>query len=611
MSLYKIIPTIFSVFGCVANSFCLTYFLLYERKGLTNKLFILLSMWDFWNSAVVTARIWTPLSAWIFMQPLYMWVTNMNHYVLVVIAWTRMVKICSPFYRINEKAVWIAMLANILYWSTVPVTFNIKGDFTANQIFHLSGWQLAKFIHDIIGSFILLLLVLFPNIVSGIKLTKPGNIVISERNVKAAKTIMIISVMFIFSNILVYLTVARNIKFLIRKNVEPLIPGFNHLLGAFFFRLLWLLNAVCDPIVFFIRNKNLRDWVLRVPNSIKNHIFSKIMARSTNQSNKAEENNERTIGPSPEKTVVKNVGKIEPSPDKTVVNNEGKMEPSPDKTVVNNEELMEPSPDKIVNVEGLMEPSPDKIVNVEGLMEPSPDKEITKNEGNIELSLSDKNTADTERNVEPSSDENMANHGGNKEPSPDENIASHEGNNEPSPDKNTANDEGNNELSPDESIANREGNIEPSPDKNTANDEGNKELSPDESIANREGNIEPQADKNMANNEGNKEPSPDESIASHEGNNEPSPDKNTANNEGNKEPSPDESIASHEGNNEPSPDKNTANNEGNKEPSPDERIANHEGNNEPSPDKNTANDEGNIEPQADKNMASHEGNNEL
>ena len=146
MTFFKIIPTIFSVFGCVANSFCLTYFILYERKGLTNRLFILLSMWDFWNSAVVTARVWTPLNAtWVFMQPLYFWILNINHFVLILIAWTRMVKICAPFYHIKKKGVWMAMLAHFLYFSTVPVTLNVKGEFKVKQIFHLGGWQLGRF----------------------------------------------------------------------------------------------------------------------------------------------------------------------------------------------------------------------------------------------------------------------------------------------------------------------------------------------------------------------------------------------------------------------------------------------------------------------------------
>ena len=293
MTLQRIIPTIFSGFGCVANSFCLTYFLLFERKGLTNKLFILLSMWDFWNSVVVTARVWAPLNAtWVFMQPLYIWVLNMNHFVLILIAWTRMVKICDPFYQINKKGVWLAMLIDFMYCATMPVTFNIKGEFTVKQIFHLGGWQLAKFTHNIIAAVLFLLVVLIPNIVSGIKLVMPGSTVISKGNVQAAKTVMIISLIFVLSNILLYLNIARNIKFVIQKTTDPLIPGWNAKLGNFFFRLLWLLNAVCDPIVFFIRNKKLRDWVLSIPRSIKIYVSSKIKTRPIAQNN--DEENEQT-----------------------------------------------------------------------------------------------------------------------------------------------------------------------------------------------------------------------------------------------------------------------------------------------------------------------------
>ena len=285
MTLQKIIPTIFSGFGCVANSFCLTYFLLLERKGLTNKLFILLSMWDFWNSVVVTARLWMPLSTRVFMQPLYIWVVNMNHFVLILIAWTRMVKICDPFYQIKKKGVWLAMLIDFIYCATMPVTFNIKGEYTIKQIFHLGGWQLAKFTHNIIAAVVFLMVVLIPNIVSGIKLVIPGSTVISKGNVQAAKTVMIISLIFLLSNSLLYLNIVRNIKFVIQKNTNPLIPGWNAALGNLFFRLLWLLNAVCDPIVFFIRNKKLRDWVLSIPRSIKIYVTSKIMKQPTAQNN--------------------------------------------------------------------------------------------------------------------------------------------------------------------------------------------------------------------------------------------------------------------------------------------------------------------------------------
>ena len=67
-----------------------------------------------------------------------------------------------------------------------------------------------------------------------------------------------------------------------------------------------MLNAVCDPVVFFIRNKNLRDWILRIPRSIKSQIFSKIMARSTDQSDKAEGDDEGKIEPPTDKNVAKN-----------------------------------------------------------------------------------------------------------------------------------------------------------------------------------------------------------------------------------------------------------------------------------------------------------------
>ena len=280
MSWFNIVPTIFSGFGCLANSFCLTYFLLYERKGLTNKLFILLSIWDFLNSAVVTARVWLPLSTRVFMNPLYLWVLANNHFLLVLIATTRMVKICEPFYRIKARKVWIAMMIYLMYSSSVALTINIKGEYVVRNIFDLDEWQLAKFIHDIIWHPIFVVTVMTPNVASGIKLLRPGASTVAKRNAQAAKTVMIISAIFFLSNSLLYLTIARNIKYVIQKNLEPLIPGWNALLGFFFFRLLMLLNAVCNPIVYYIRNKNFRSWALMIPKSIKNAVFSKFKTES-------------------------------------------------------------------------------------------------------------------------------------------------------------------------------------------------------------------------------------------------------------------------------------------------------------------------------------------
>lgn len=282
MTLYNIIPTTFSGFGCIANTFCLLYFLLYERKGLTCKLFILLSWWNILNSLVVTIRVWLPISTSKFMMPLYAWVLNNDGFVLIVITMTRMIKICAPFYRIKSKRVWLAMIIWFIYISTVNVTINSKGQYTAKHMFNFGRWQLAKFLNDIILSLLSVLAVLIPNIVSGIKLLKPGAVKASENNIQAVRTVMIISVIFFLSNSLLYLHIARNLKWVITGSLAPLIPGYNALLGMFFYRLLMMLNAVCDPVVFFIRNKNFRKWALGIPRSIRIPVtVSKILTRST------------------------------------------------------------------------------------------------------------------------------------------------------------------------------------------------------------------------------------------------------------------------------------------------------------------------------------------
>ena len=226
------------------------------------------------------------------MNPLYLWVLANNHFLLVLIAITRMVKICEPFYRIKARKVWVAMMIYFMYSSSVAVTINTKGEYVVKNIFNLDEWQLAKFIHDIIWHPVFVVAVMTPNIVSAIKLMRPGATTVAKRNAQAAKTVMIISTIFFLSNSLLYLTIARNIKYVIQKNLKPLIPGYNALLGFFFFRLLMLLNAVCNPIVYFIRNKDFRIWALMIPKSIKNAVFSKVITESTAQNKTA--NNEKS-----------------------------------------------------------------------------------------------------------------------------------------------------------------------------------------------------------------------------------------------------------------------------------------------------------------------------
>lgn len=283
MTLFKIIPTIFSGFGIVANCCCVLFYLIFDKKGITNKLFIFLSTWDFLNSLVVTIRVWLPISTRAFMTPLYVWILNNSHFLYILIAWTRMIKIWAPFYQIKARIIWIAMMVFFTFYSTIAVAINTKGEFAFKNMFKYSGWQLAKFLHDSIFCLVFIVMVTTPNIASAIKLMRPGATKIAKRNSEAAKTVMIISLTFVLSNSLLILTIARNIKYVIQKDLTPLIPGYNVYLGNFFFRLLMMLNAVCNPIVYFIRNKSFRSWILWIPRSIKNNVLSKVLTGSTAQ----------------------------------------------------------------------------------------------------------------------------------------------------------------------------------------------------------------------------------------------------------------------------------------------------------------------------------------
>ena len=194
------------------------------------------------------------MSTGYFMTPLYSWILNNNHFVLLLLATTRMISICAPLRNIKEKNVLLAWVVYFLIASTLGVTIDTKGEFTARQMVSLGGWQYTKFINNSIQAILFVCVVLVCNIVTGVKLACPGANTLSERHVHAAVTVIIISVIFVLSNALLFVMIARNIKWVMLKSFEPLIPGYNNVIGNLFFRLLMMLNAVCNPVVYFIRN---------------------------------------------------------------------------------------------------------------------------------------------------------------------------------------------------------------------------------------------------------------------------------------------------------------------------------------------------------------------
>ena len=266
--MFEIISTVICVLGCTANLTSLSYLLLRQRKGLTNKLFALLTFWDFTSCVLVTMRIWD--SKHKLLKSIYIAAIYNNCNATLLIATTRAIKICMPFYRIRKKAVWSFSAFVFLYSATIGLAMSYKGEILYHGIFTVDYWQIAFLSTDLIWMVGFVSAIVVSNILSARKLLRPGPIPVSSSNAEAAKTVIIISAIFLVSNSIMVLHFSRNIKYVIQRSNVQLIKNWNVELGKFVFRMQLLLNSLCNPVVYFIRNRNIRNWVSGgIPNSLK------------------------------------------------------------------------------------------------------------------------------------------------------------------------------------------------------------------------------------------------------------------------------------------------------------------------------------------------------
>ena len=290
------VTTIVPLFGCTANCLTLTYYLLHEREGLTKRLFILLNMWDFVSCLTYTVRVWVGDEE---LKPLFLSVVYNTCFITILLSVTRAIMITIPFYLIKGKYVGVSLAAVFLYSMTVKLILSYEGEvlYTGNR--KLDGWQVANICEGTFWTITFLITVLISNILSITKLLWPGTVPLTSGNVNAAKTVIIISTILVLSNGIFLLYIARNIKYIINDGSRvKLIKGYDIKRGAKYFQLLTILTSVCNPIVYFIRKKELRIWVFQFPRSVRSLKFDNFARKLTRtvslpSARVAQENNDR------------------------------------------------------------------------------------------------------------------------------------------------------------------------------------------------------------------------------------------------------------------------------------------------------------------------------
>ena len=280
MENYKIMSTLISTFGGITNTLSLSYFLLHEREGVTNRLFILLSFWDFLTCLNFTVFIWADDED---LKPLYAVVLFNTCFAIMLIAITRAIKICTPFYDIKGRHLGVAATVFFLYSviAKVVLFYNKKERQTDKQA--AEGWGNVSLFEQTFWSVVYLVMILISNVKCVMKLLRPGEVPVAPTNAEAAKTVLIISALFTLFNSMLVLFLVRNVKYVITgSRTETLFKDWDSERGRFFFRFFFMLSSVFNPIVYFSRNQNIRTWVRGIPKSIRSFRFFKSTVQPAN-----------------------------------------------------------------------------------------------------------------------------------------------------------------------------------------------------------------------------------------------------------------------------------------------------------------------------------------
>ena len=260
MVLDKILSAAVGLLGCLTNGFSFSYFLLNERTGLTNQLFIILSLWDFLSCLMFTTLFW--LNRSYIIHSVRIAVTYCSGTTVITVAVTRAIMVCNPFYHINRKFFWGVLTTSFLYHLIMRPAqgYMILDD---SDLVTLNPWQIFGLIETSLMNVLYLIGVFICNVICLAKLLKPGPIPLSPSSREAAKTVLMLSALFLFSKSALVLYLARNMKHAIEGPNVKLIDEWSKT-ASIVVQFLFISDSMCNPILYFIRNRNMRRWLVKL-----------------------------------------------------------------------------------------------------------------------------------------------------------------------------------------------------------------------------------------------------------------------------------------------------------------------------------------------------------
>ena len=246
--------------GTLSNGLSLFYFIRRENASLWTRLFILLNSLDF--VVCVTSAITVVLLFWgsiddyglelKILRIAFFFFLDGTAFATCVLSFTRMLAVCKPYYTINGKAIGIATTLFLLFDAVVPTVLYFKEVFdSGNDI---------RYLQSSCTLFLIIIVVVACNVASVVQLLRCekdiGKESVSSTTKKATITVAILSGLFCFFNIAFAFFIGCN-------SFDECEPTDEHF--KWFIRLMIIpLNSALNPVVYFIRKKNMRVYVKEV-----------------------------------------------------------------------------------------------------------------------------------------------------------------------------------------------------------------------------------------------------------------------------------------------------------------------------------------------------------
>ena len=273
-----ILSGVVALTGSATNALSLSYFMRKVEKTLSNKIFIMLNASDLlvslFDVAIVAFHFCGKSNSMCgknnpgFRVALLVMEVALEStaFATCLLTVTRTISLCYPFYQINKKGVQIASLIFLIQEILRSIVRFYFYYISASRTYYYvdNGIRIAS-----------ILIIIFVNLVSSILsarklLSKRKQLGIApvyddnqgprtNTNQKATSTILIISILFCFFNIVYCIALYFTVKH--SKAMFDKLPLALKIVHGFSLWLALPLNSAINPIIYFIRKKDMREYI--------------------------------------------------------------------------------------------------------------------------------------------------------------------------------------------------------------------------------------------------------------------------------------------------------------------------------------------------------------